>query len=277
VPPPSPASSARRILHPASYNPDHPLNQKRVGWWLGWAPMSGGKRWYDICRGQVGTVNGNLAWEYTPRGDAGPKLSGSTTDYTSLGTPPALEVYSPVTIAVWAKPTTVSGLGFMVAKDTHTGNRCYALGRTGANWYLERNGAAAITTTGSGAVVGQWSRVYLTHDGTTWTIRAYTPGVAGVITGTATSGSSFTNSASPWEIGRRNYASAESPFTGTLTDVGMWSRCLSASELAADYAESIAGYPTMLRWRRPDILVPLVATAAAGNRRRRALICGGPR
>jgi hypothetical protein len=275
VPPLGPASSARRILHPAAFNPDHPLNQKRAGWWLGLPPLSGGPKWYDICRGLTGTVNGGVAWGSTPRGDCGPTLAASTDQYTSLGAPAALELYSTLTVAAWAYSTSSAGnIRWVVAKDGSSGARGFGFGQTLTNLYAEVGGTGVWNISGA-FPANTWVRLYMTYDGTTW--RGYSFSGGGPFTGTSAAASPGSNSDTPWEVGRRNYSGVHQPFPGTITDVGIWGRQLSADELRADYAESMAGYPTMLRWRRPDILVPLVATAVAGNRRRRALICGGPR
>jgi hypothetical protein len=220
----------------------------------------------------LGTVYGSPAWNYSPYGATGPTLTATTSQYTGLGSPAVLEVYTRLTLAAWAKSTNASGTAWILAKDGASGSRGYGIGQAGTGaLYLEVDGTNRIQTASNTIATGEWFRVVLTFDAATW--RLYKNGVQ-----LGTNGYTFmvANSTCPWEIGRRNYSGVEQPFGGTIADVSFWNRPLSADEVIADYTLSRQGYPQVLNRYTPKTWVFLgTAAAPAGNRRRRTLICGG--
>lgn len=118
----------------------------------------------------------------------------------------------------------------------------YGLAGTGKPQFFTTNGSAASTVgtaAGSGAmVVGQWHHLVATHDGTTGSCY-----LDGVLQGTATG----TLNASPTTALRfGNNIYGDGAYTGSMSDVAIWSRCLSAADVARLYAESRLGYPSML-------------------------------
>lgn len=89
-------------------------------------------------------------------------------------------------------------------------------------------------------------------------------------------GTSTTNpGSSPTGVNRTSIGALDRPsiagvFTGEIDDARIYSRALRDDEIAAIYRESLAGYPTMLRRRRPVAK----AGAAAGISRRDLLLLG---
>lgn len=143
------------------------------------------------------------------------------------------------TIACWIKPTTwTSGAGLDTLLSKSSSSFPFApweLRKTTSATTVEINigaGGSSATAVGSSLTAGTWAHVAATWDGTT--LRIYNNG-SQTATSTATSGSAFTNSANI-SIGRSTQFGRY--FNGTIDDVRIYSRALSAADVAALYAYS---------------------------------------
>ncbi|MDO8474223.1 MAG: LamG domain-containing protein [bacterium] len=152
-----------------------------------------------------------------------------TTNYVSVPTSSSLQITGSVSISVWVNAATQAGDVRIVNKESAADTDGYALGLAsnniagkigdGTNCYL--NSTSAVST-------GAWNHLVMTGDGVT--MKMYINGVQ--ISQTKSCGSVASNT-SILAIGARY--SATQFFTGSIDDVRIYNRALSATEVLALY------------------------------------------
>lgn len=233
-------------------NWDHPLNRSKAAWFYGLPPTDGGRQWFDLCGKNHGVLTSTAKWVPTPLYGSGVRLDGSS--YVSTGS--AVLPASPVgiTIAAWAKPTTLSGPHRLVTQENfnNAGWNIYSLYITGSQWAFSiGSGTSGTITTFFAATANVWTRVVGTWDGST--VRLHTSGVQRA--STAYSGSLPSPSATRGvQIGRFSSAFLEGYF-GDLADIQIAGRAWSASEVAADYELSCREYPEVFNRVGPSVFI----------------------
>jgi len=205
----------------------HPLARSLRGYW----PMNegSGSTVYDLSGNRCnGTFVQTVGWVAGHRGPA--TWYDGSGDYINIGEPTALDQdFAQITIAA----------SIYIPDDT--GQRAI-LGKY-ANWYFATNGNADLrlrhsevgdgtTEVNPGFVSGNWYDVAVTYDGSA--VRFYVDGryIGGE---TGLSGTLGTND---YGIAIGNYAAGIGwSYKGNMDYVAMWSRALTASEIADLYAD----------------------------------------
>lgn len=251
----------------ASANKQGSYNLGRFGWWVATPSTRNGTVLRDVWGGNNGTFgtggNGTVAWSRQSR------PSGSASLYFNNGASNAQGAYASLvpsaswpssynyTLSAWISMgvTTASypailspqtygngpnGFGFLVFQSTATVYASVTSGSTdfgpqiaaiNTGWHhiaLTINGGAGV----SGAAV---AKTYI--DG----VPAYsTTGTFGLLT-----------IATPFVAGQRYGGGVWSNWPGYIDDIGLWTRDLSPSEIAAMYGDSRINYPIGMNHVRP--------------------------
>lgn len=188
----------------------------------------------DAAAGRTGTWGGTLGsqWGTGIIHDGG--IFNGSDNLVDLGVQPAFHVgvSDSFSVSAWVKPSSVASSATIALTGTH--GVCY-------NWRLGRSGSALIfdngvdsptTVASSGTlVVGTWTYVVLVYDA--GVVRAYVNGVAGSpflaqVTASCTTESTKIGSSTP------NSAIFDF-FAGTIDEVGLWGRALTASDVSQLY------------------------------------------
>lgn len=232
---------------PVNYS--HPLNQGRVAWYLTLPHVVGGGAFYDLISCRPLTASNGPAWSPASRPGGEMMITyNGTTSYHS-GTDAGLPAgSSPRSMACWFKvPGTYAGYRTIVGYGNSGSYNEASLILIGTStevaaiknkFMFSQWGASAC----GGTVVtdNQWRHGVFTWDGTTPKI--YINGIDDntVITGTFAVGTTLRS----LELGRDSTATNYN--NGSIDDISIYNRALTVNEVMNLYAESIAGYPTML-------------------------------
>jgi hypothetical protein len=185
----------------------------------------------------TGTLTNGPVWATGKIGNA-LQFDGSN-DYVALGTPAALQITGAMTLSAWVYIDTFTTNGRIIAKQGGSSARCWSLN-------VESNGVAAfqIASNSSTLVIvssaissGQW--VHLTgvyEPGSA--LRLYINGALAASNTTSIPSTQFNNSLAV-NIGRRPDAS--NYFDGTIDDVRVYNRSLTATEVSALYGGTTGG------------------------------------
>lgn len=184
-----------------------------------------------------GSVTRGVSGLIASSGDKARTYSGG---YTDCGAGSTLNLVNDLTVGAWINasslPTSLGVGKWIVGKDTNTG-RSYSFGLyhdgASAKLSLQINGTGTFSTTSiqSGTVC----YVAATRSGSTITYYLNAQSI-----GSATDGTALNVTGTHLRIGEREYPSFEEPFSGTIDEVAIYSRALSASEIAVRYAAGIA-------------------------------------
>ena len=207
-------------------------------------------------RGNNGTVAG-ATW--TTAGKNGTALSfDGIDDWVTVADSASLDLSSAMTLEAWVKPDVISKPWQSLFVKEGAGTFSYALYATaGATSQVNAWWTEADNLYVSPIPQGTWSHLAVTSDGTT--MRIY---VNGVQTSTTPVGGTLPNTPGPLRIGGNAVWDNEF-FDGTIDDLRVYNRALSASEVVADRDTPVgggAGPPP------PDTTLPNVSvTAPAGG------------
>ena len=187
--------------------------------------------------GLEGTINGNVipAVDRFGSPDGAMKFPGNMDDYIDLGNPPQLQITGAMTLAAWARIDDYETNGRIVAKQLGGANKCWSLnvegekyGRVGAFHIAENNNDLILGTT--------QDRLEFEPDEWFHIAGVYDPGksvsiyINGELDNAVTENvpdTQFNNDANV-NIGRRQDCC---PMNGSIDDVIIWSRALSADEI----------------------------------------------
>ncbi len=248
------------------------LNAGLQAWWLA-RPGNSGNTLYSLAGSNHGTLTNGPTWRPSTRlGGSLSLLFDGTNDYVAT-TYAGISGAAARTTSAWFLTTSAAGA------DTNYIFSCGATGtatawrmsvESGAIWNRATGGATG--SWGSGYNDGAWHHVVMTMplNGLMNQVACYVDGIS--LSGSFGSGTTAINTGTttPVDIGRQN-VSGTIYFTGQLDDIRVYNRAITASEVWNLYTDSITGYSlTLNRLERRWGYV-----AATGNRRRRALICGG--
>jgi hypothetical protein len=266
-------TSLNPVYLPAPVDTDHPLNHKRLAWWLTLPELAGGQSWYDIMGLYPGTLQGmgaTAGWRTTTRPGAwGSVLFDGTSGHdvliTSSFTTLAL-TGGPLSIAAWVNTSSnnVTLVSHMPNGGSFSGwemtcGQGVTLGHCGF-W----NGSGWVQ---GGTVFsdGNWHRVIVTNNGTTTSFY-----LDGKPDGSSAHAGPNAPSAGLFLGSRAGGSSA--PLSGSLDDVSIWGRVLSPLEARQDYDLSRQGYPGVLnRMSAAFYSIPSGVSGLLLARRRRLL------
>lgn len=252
------------------------INRGLIAWWLGVPDRAKGAYWLDLLRQRVGTLtnmNPSADWVAASR-RAGTRcldLDG-TNDYVSIANFPGFKPALPVSISCWALFRDTTGhqplftndatLEFYYGTWMHVSVTTLVLnasfgsgGAPGPTGRRSKSGATTLST-------GVWYFVSCSIRGAT-DMSLYINGANDGGTYSGSGGALTYNGTTAGAIGLKDAnagAGNEDYANALLDDVRFWGRSLTDAEHAQLYRESRAGYPNLLRRRRPVAK----AQAAAG-------------
>lgn len=255
---------------PQPINWRHPLNRGLRGWWLAAPERARSVSWIDLVANRVGTLTNmtpHSDWVSANRPGASKlclDLDG-TNDFVQF---PNNSVFNPGGKATWSlwlwTNTAQTGRPVWIQDDssgktfsTYKWIVAYVSGSsTTINGYV-RIGGTAYSAGATATLLGQWTHVLTTFDRTLGSARLKTY-VNGSLAGSADAADGDIDAGADPELGRWEGNSAL--FTGRVADPQIWHRALTAVEVAQLYRESLAGYPSMLRRRRPVAKAPAASS-----------------
>ena len=229
------------VFTPDPVERHHPLNAGLVAWWLGLPEVSGGRQLFDLMGLNHGTLTNGPTWAADPGGFGAVNLDGSD-DYVTCGSPAALNVQGPLTLSCWAYLPAVPSSG----EPGIVTNGAYKFGLTyyinGQVYFYLGSGGSNVA---AAVAAGGWRHLVGTWDGTTAAggLKLY---LAGQQIASAFSSNSTTGASGPFQVGNVSGNSGQY-LNGRIGDVRLSNRCLSASEVAALYDQTVRGHPDTLR------------------------------
>lgn len=179
--------------------------------------------------GNTGTLNG-AAW--TTSGKYGGALTfNGTSARVDVADSASLDVATAWTVAAWVRPTSVSDWRTVVMKEYSTSAlglsyALYASDGAGRAWAGFSTTSATRSVEGGTITANAWQHIATTYDGST--LRLYKDGVQ-VTSGAASGNPAATTSA--LRIGGNAVPGWGEYFAGTIDEVQIYSRALSASEV----------------------------------------------
>ena len=224
---------------------------------------SGGRQWFDIAGNSHGVLTSGPTWASNRRdGSLGGVKFDGTDDYVEVSSLPT--VTDGLTWCLWSKLTANTSFPMMI---TAAGGGYWELRYEGGgnlNPGVYWNGASAVSS--SAVSLNSWNHIGVTvlSAGVADAVKLYVNGVQVAYN----SGAFYSPTAI--RLGQR-YAGGFN-FTGTMDDVCMWNRAISATEIQAIYNDSRTGYSKSLNWIKPRVVTPAVAST---NRIRRLVTAGG--
>lgn len=203
---------------------------------LAWWPAD--KHTFDIQGGNTGTLMNGATFASGKVAEAF-SLDGSN-DFVNVPDSASLNPANAMTLDAWVKLDTFKAAGsIIVAKDDFiAGTRDYLF--QAVNNQLQfvvffSNGSNAAVTGGT-LSLNTWHHVAGTYDGTA--LKIYVDGVE--VGSTATSGT-LNDTSTPFRIGSTNQTGMARFFDGLIDETELFSRALSADEIAAIYEAAGAG------------------------------------
>lgn len=267
---------------------DHPLNKGLAAWWLSLPGVPVGGKLTELVAKRHGTLSGGpAAGPGTPSGFPAPSFDGSD-DYADAGDLSVVDSAAAGYVwSAWIKVNFDSSTlqKMILGKDDNASGRQFywAYGNSGGADRLE----FGMFSSDASHYISRVAVSLSLNDGR-WhfvTFR-FAPGIAtyhgvdgvetasgALDTNTSWTGTMQATSAS-LNIGRRSYSGFTQNWQGGIADVRYTPLPVASStwHTRALYQQSRQGHPDLLR-RQP--LVAKAPAPAAGNRRRRVLLCGG--
>jgi hypothetical protein len=247
---------------PVNYN--SPLNRGLVSWWLA-GPNAcgvGSGIWRDLAKRNNGTLTNGPLWSGQSHPGGWGSIDTAANQYVNFGSGMGNMAAGDFTWVAWMYVRSFTS-GFMAIVEKGEigsgGGREFSIFvDTSGNVSFLQLGGTSTGTPAVGFVEDQWQHFVITRVGSS--VVTYRNGIQ---TGTDTNGGTTANASSVLAIGD-NITTGGSDFDGLYNDLRFYTRALSASEVAALYQESLAGYPTTLNWLRPRIYFDAGAAPAGG-------------
>lgn len=227
-------------------NQSSPLARDLVGWWLTLPNTKGGSTFYDLCGRNNGTLtNMDPASDWVPTsrpGAFGALDFDGTNDHIVLGTAAAQTLW---TITAWVYQRTQTSYKAIYGSNN---NELYL--KAGVITYFNGADRAATTT----LAANTWYHIACSCHSTSG-FAFYVNGVAD-----GTNASTATLTTTP-RIGSTTVPDLF--FSGMMDDIRVYSRVLSATDIAAVYQDPLLGYlQTLNRLRRPIPFAPAAGAAS---------------
>lgn len=147
-----------------------------------------------------------------------------------------------LTCEAWIKTTaTIGSVGMILGVDDGSHRLCqFRVGTTGKLELVTFDAPDTTPTTATGTTVlntGATFYVAATYNGTTHVLTVY---VNGSVEGTATAASSYTGDVKGPSIATRVALTAQNKYSGTIDEVALYSRALTAAEISSHYSAGTA-------------------------------------
>ena len=266
-------------------NYGHPLGKGLLAWWLGEpdviSPQS--QTWRDL----TGRVNARKGTNSPPSGDGAlmasnwNPLRGNKPVYKSTGNWDLRTDFNPLsattqfTLSMWYKKRlTSSGIGLGSTEGSYIS--AVGIGVVSSVTYLYCSTGGAGIYGGFSDAQTNWTHIIYSYNGACATnatrMVCYKNGAAQTlsITGTVPSVTRTFSNATNSYLNLFSLAGV-STTDGCVDSIFVWNRALSATEMKLCYDNSLLNFPGLIS---NPISVAVKSATAAGNRRRRALLCG---
>ena len=243
------------VLCPINWS--HPLNDKRLAWWMSIPSWDGGTQLRDLCGLYHGAftsmANANNGWRDAnarPGQLAKSVLLDGSAGYMAVGNPVALRLQKPFSLAAWFRTPRTDGYNAILAHTTAFSNTAtpYSLvvQNTGVI-YCDRQAGNSLNSPGSTIAANTWYRGVAVYGASATTLYV---NAAQVATGAAAPTLTYSGSL---QLGC--YVAGGGHFRGQLDDITIWGRELSAQDVADDYRLSQRGYPGVINRLEVPFLV----------------------
>lgn len=245
-------------------NRQDPLNRGLTSWYLALPPSSAGRSWLDLCRHASGTLTNGPTWGSAGRqgGFGSLGFSAASSHHVALAAGTTVFGSSNIlSVSLWVKVTGLSTYRVLFSCYTNDSNAMEIIyiptGDSPSQGFIGGNYNNSARTSAGIAVANEWQHIVLTSDGTT--TRIYHQGVIGPTTGTT----NFSTYSPTVYIGVRTASSFG--HEGSLDDIRIYNRALSADECYRLYTQSRFGYPYALNRIRPGIAASVAGGGGATN------------
>lgn len=199
-----------------------------------------GTQAYDVSTNENrGVLTNSPTWTGSGRVGGALTFSGST-QYVNIPSSASLNQTGDLTIEAWVNLTDHANHNTITAKTTGDGstNNTYELRTeqtTGRLQFRAFDSALRTVTSNNAVATGGWHHVAVTKS--SGTARLY---IDGSQDGQGSMGTATANS-NALKLGARDDLAAASYFKGTLDEVRLFSRALTAAEVAGDHTAGLAG------------------------------------
>ena len=235
-------------------------------------PLNGNAN--DATGGNNGTLNNAPTFGPDRNGTAASAIVlNGTNQAVNLGDPANLQILGPITLSAWINPTNVTSLRNILNKGHNTtgvspnpvnGEITMRVNAgpllTAGSW----NGADHTANFTGGATINTWQHVCGVYDGTTWRLYKNGVQVASIVDATGAvpvAGNTVANNV--WNIGSRGGAPTERAFAGSIDDVAIYNRGLTANEVLALFNPSATVITA--DWKNAAYTVPVSWGTASGG------------
>lgn len=197
--------------------------------------------------GNTGTLTNSPTWTIIGRDADALVFNGSNSQLVGMGDPAALRLSGSWTISAWVNLLSLPGSGNVVVlagKDGSSGNTNYQIDAdngqiaAGLGWIVSFNTAAGGANHYAKYVTsistGTWYHVAGVYDSTAHTLTLYLNGTS-VATSSVTGFSPNSTSGGNMDIGAEGSGSGQFNTSGTLDDVRVYNRALTAQEVSDLY------------------------------------------
>lgn len=248
----------------------HPLNRGLLSWWLAVPNRMGfgSPTWRDMTQRYNATLTSGPTWQPGGKGrnaNWGTLSFDGTDDYVNCTNLEPILRTSPMSVALWVNATTPGTLQVLFTTGYGAGASMeIELGRTANKISIYHHTDVGVTGNVS-LSANTWYHVTCTRSGSSgsWPLSIY---VNGVLDNSATATADPTIQFDSTLIGRLRTSDTVGIFLGGyIDDVHLYTRGLSAPEVAELYAESRRGYPKLLRRIGTADYAPEQAAAAVAN------------
>lgn len=237
----------------------HPANAGKVAWWLGLEGTAAGPTARDLIGTNGAALVNGAAWVRPTRpGGSAELIFDGTDDYAGPVTIPAINsTAAGFSVTLWfLGNTTVNDGGRLIEKGANDEWAINWSGSTGAHIQVQSFTEGSALDSTAAYSDGLWHHLALVHEpGVSY--RLYIDGRFDVSNPAGTSSTS-TGAVTIGSFGGGGFFL----HSGRLDDIAIYSRSLSASEVAALYDLSRRGYPEGLN--RVDLGVSLFGSGAGG-------------
>jgi hypothetical protein len=159
-----------------------------------------------------------------------------TSNWVDAGNSSQLQVISNLTMVAWINPSSLSGSGGVATKFYNTtGNRGYrmAIGGGTLSVAISNDGTNQVQNNAGSIFTNIWQQVAAVYTASAGTVTFYVNGsLAGNVGGFPTS---IFNNSQHFQIGTNDDSTGANSFSGSIDDVRIYNRALSASEVQALY------------------------------------------
>lgn len=182
--------------------------------------------------GNTGSFNSDPQWT-DGRYDQGLVFDG-TDDFLSINNSPELDVTTSYTLSAWIKPDVVDNYNLVFFRGTGSASEIEVYGRQSDTVILHnRSGSGGTMTykTGPAFTANTWMHVAVTYNNSASEWKVYYDGVEQNFTLANGNGENPADNDSGWRIGKNDGSFGNSEFNGTIDEIRIYNRALSASEV----------------------------------------------